>query len=199
MSRGLARVRTWAATVSVACLGVLAAGCEDSRPAGPDARIELYSPVLAAEDGAREAERAYLGEILRAHEQADAALAAGDEASARARLAEALAHPVAAGDRAAIVRLDLAARYGELQTPDADGASETIRMLEPLLAIDQALPIDSATARALVVLGDAASRVDDHALAAGSYARSVRVMSKLRSLEAERLGLGDADAKEGAR
>ena len=49
-----------------------------------------------------------------------------------------------------------------------------------MLAPERSLPLDRATARALVVLGDAAISTGDDALAAGSYARAIRMMSLLR-------------------
>jgi hypothetical protein len=53
-------------------------------------------------------------------------------------------------------------------------------LLFPMLAPERSLPLDRASARALVVLGDAAAQLHDDALAAGSYARAIRVMSLLR-------------------
>ncbi len=81
---------------------------------------------------------------------------------------------------AEILRLDLAARLGEeLMSTDA-GARSAPELLAPMLAVERSLPLDRAIARALVVLGDAAVKTGDDALAAGSYARSIEMMSLLR-------------------
>jgi hypothetical protein len=60
------------------------------------------------------------------------------------------------------------------------GAQVARDVLEPLLEPRDSLPMDRASARALVVLGDAARETGDDALAAGSYMRAIRMMSVLR-------------------
>jgi hypothetical protein len=92
-----------------------------------------------------------------------------------------MALPVPAGlAEAEILRLDLAATLGEALLEQPDGAYVTIDLLRPMLDVEDSLPLDRASARALITLGDAAARVEDDALAAGSYARALRLMTLLR-------------------
>ncbi len=79
---------------------------------------------------------------------------------------------------AEIVRLQLATRIAEAQLEaDATAARD---LLAPMLDAKRSVPLDRASAQALIVLGDAATRTGDDALAAGAYARSIRMMSILR-------------------
>jgi len=153
-------------------------------PRGPDATLRTHAvePSTPTAEGL-----AYLRAVADAHDRADAAQGEG-----RVRhLRQGLALPVPAGlAEAEIVRLDLAARLGEeLLGPSGAAAADPAArqgaiaardLLAPMLSVERSLPLDRATARALVVLGDAAARVGDDALAAGSYARSIEVMSLLR-------------------
>ncbi len=140
----------------------------------PDATLRTHAiaPSTPTPEGL-----AYLRSVTEVHERADA-----QDGEARVRaLREGLALPVPAGlAEAEIVRLDVAARLGEelMQTPQ--GARTARDLLSPMLSVDKSLPLDRASARALVVLGDAAAKTGDDALAAGSYARSIEVMSLLR-------------------
>ncbi len=120
---------------------------------------------------------AYLQAVAQVHAQADGLLG-----SARVRvLRQGLALPKPAGvAEAEILRLDLAARLGEELLATGDGAWAARNVVAPLVPIERSLPLDRATARALVVLGDAAAKTGDDALAVGSYARSLEVMSALR-------------------
>lgn len=193
---GLRRAQGWTLGALALCF---VAGCDPVKAPGPDARVELYAVDRdALSSSADAASSSWLEAVANAHERADAAVGRGDTAAALVELEGALARSAPTDDAVAplvqIVRLDLAARFGELQPSTPDGASETIARLRPMLNPERALPLDSASARALVVMGDAASLVDDHALAAGSYARAVKVMSKLRAAEAERV-LGEEAAR----
>ncbi len=97
----------------------------------------------------------------------------------------ALALPVPAGlDEAPILRLELASALCEDLMQRPGGAELAVDLLAPMLDPSRALPLDRVTARALVRLGDAAREVGRDALAAGSYARAIRVLSMLRQ-EAE--------------
>ncbi|HVH98484.1 MAG TPA: hypothetical protein VM869_07235, partial [Enhygromyxa sp.] len=58
-------------------------------------------------------------------------------------------------------------------------AERALALLEPQLATSVSLPIDRASARCLVSLGDAAAQTGDHALAMGSYARALELLSLL--------------------
>jgi hypothetical protein len=147
----------------------------------PDAtlRTHVVAPSTPTAEGL-----AYLRAMADVHERAD-----GVQGEPRVQaLRQGLALPVPAGlAEAEIVRLDLAARLAEELMAGApsraaapEGARAARDLLIPLLAVERSLPLDRATARALVVLGDAAAKTGDDALAAGSYARSIEIMSSLR-------------------
>lgn len=140
----------------------------------PDATLRTHAvaPSTPTAEGL-----AYLRAVAHVHARADELRG---EARVRA-LREGLALPVPAGlAEAEIVRLDLAARLGEELVTTPEGAVAARDLLTPMLAVERSLPLDRAAARALVVLGDAAAKTGDDALAAGSYARSIEVMSLLR-------------------
>lgn len=152
-------------------------GCEDERApaetAEPDARLETHvvEPSTPTADGL-----AYLREMADVHARADAA---ADEAAAIEILRAGLASPAPTDlGEAEIVRLELAARLGETLLPER--AREARELLTEMLPPDRSLPLDRASAHALVVLGDAAFGEGDDALAVGSYARAIRMMSLLR-------------------
>lgn len=167
-------VARWAAVVTVS---VVLAACEDdtaSELARPDARIQLYDvePGDPTPEGL-----AYLQSVARVHARADEA----DPLERVRVLREGLAAPVPADlPEAEIARLDLGARLAETALEQPGGAAVARDVLEPMLDPGKALPLDRATARALVALGDAAEQNGEDALAAGSYARAIRVMSLLR-------------------
>ena len=96
-------------------------------------------------------------------------------------LRKGLALPVPAGlGEAEILRLELAATLAETLLERPEGAQVAHDMLMPMLKTERSLPLDRASARALVALGDASVKTGRDALAAGSYARSIRMMSMLR-------------------
>jgi len=96
-------------------------------------------------------------------------------------LRDALALPVPGGlPEAEPLRLELAARLCETLAEQPGGVPVALDLLAPMLDPERSLPVDRSSARALVVLGDLAARSGDDALAAGSYARAIRVMSLLR-------------------
>jgi hypothetical protein len=169
--------------------------------AGPDTTLRLVEvepgPVTPA--GA-----VYLAALHAAHEDADRLLQQGARAAAIARMREALARPrpqpLIAAD---LARLELAARLCETVRGDASApalaARAGVALLQPMLAPSATLPADPVVARALVELGDAASQAGDAALAAGSYARAIAVMSALRArLEADLELDGARPASDGA-
>ena len=163
-------------------LGLGTVACDPSDPGeratasarSPDAtlRTHVVAPSSPTAEGL-----AYLRAVADVHDRADQA-----QGETRVRvLREGLGVPVPAGlAEAEIVRLDLAARLGEALLDTPHGARAARDLLGPLVAVERSLPMDRATARALVVLGDAAAKTGDDALAAGSYARSIEVMSLLR-------------------
>jgi hypothetical protein len=193
--RGLGRVGLGAGLGWSLALGLTLglAACDPSDDAAttgsrrvPDAtlRAHVVAPSTPTAEGL-----AYLRAMAHVHERAD-----GTEGEPRVQaLREGLSLPVPAGlAEAEVVRLDLAARLGEtLMEPAGSagagsagagsaGALAARDLLAPMLAVERSLPLDRATARALVVLGDAAVKTGDDALAAGSYARSIEIMSSLR-------------------
>ena len=120
---------------------------------------------------------AYVRALAAAHREADVA----EEATQRiAPLKRALQRPAppSFGD-GELLRLELAARlcetYLELGRP-----AQALETLGPMLQVERSLPLDRASAHALVIFGDAARAAGDDALAAGSYARAVQVMGLLR-------------------
>ncbi len=140
----------------------------------PDARLEVH----AIEPGTpTKAGLEYLESVADAHAGADRAIEGGSEASARTRLRQALEMQPDDVPEAEVLRLDLAARLAQLEL-DRGEPGEARKALEPLLTpTSRSLPLDPVTARALVTLGDAARAEGDDALAAGSYARALKIMS----------------------
>jgi hypothetical protein len=140
----------------------------------PDATLRTHAvaPSTPTAEGL-----AYLRAVADVHGRADAL-----RGEPRVRvLRQGLSLPVPAGlPEAEIVRLDLAARLCEELVVTPEGAVAARELLAPMLSVERSLPLDRASARALVVLGDAAAKTGDDALAAGSYARSIELMSLLR-------------------
>jgi len=171
LARGATRV-----LALVLALASVPACDEASAPAPnkPDATLRAHAvePSTPTAEGL-----AYIDAVARAHERADAS-----EGQARIEvLHAALAMPVPAGlGEAEPLRLELAARLGETLAQTPEGVAAARDLLAPMLATHRSLPVDRATARALVVLGDVALESGDDALAAGSYMRAIRVMSMLR-------------------
>lgn len=138
-----------------------------------DTRLVTHALVVGSPSAAG---LAYLDHALAAHREADAL----DDPLARAeRLITALDQAPPRGDGAAeLAELELAARASEsLLAAGAD--ARAIALLEPRLATARSLPIDRASARCLVALGDAAARSGDHTLAMGSYARALDMLTLL--------------------
>lgn len=121
---------------------------------------------------------AYVRAVADVMAQADAAR--GDDERITI-LRKGLALPVPAGlGEAEILRLEMAATLAETLLQRPEGAQVAHDMLMPMLKTERSLPLDRASARALVALGDASVKTGRDALAAGSYARSIRMMSMLR-------------------
>lgn len=180
MTRAMTRAMNGRALALVLALAPVA--CDPSGDAtttelarrGPDAtlRTHVVAPSTPTAEGL-----AYLRAMADVHGRADELRG---EPRVRA-LREGLSLPVPAGlAEAEIVRLDLAARLGDELMTTPEGTLAARDLLTPMLAVERSLPLDRATARALVVLGDAAAKTGDDALAAGSYARAIEVMSLLR-------------------
>jgi hypothetical protein len=147
---------------------------EPSRPGDPDATLrthEIQASTPTAEG------LAYIEAVASAHRQAD-----GSSGATRTQALEAgLSIPVPADlPEAEVLRLELATRLAEETMARPGGEKVACDLLRPMLAPKRSLPLDRSTARALVVLGDAAAKAGDDALAAGSYARAIGVMSMLR-------------------
>jgi len=179
MKRRLQRasLALWLAPGLAAAIGV--GGCDpdasDEVLATPDARIAIHR----VESGAPTREGlAFIDAVARIHGEVDAAT---DMERKVAALRRGLALPVPANlPEAEVLRLELATRLGETLAGRAEGVAVGLDLLEPMLDPERSLPLDRATARALVTLGDLAVKAGDDALAAGSYARAIRVMSSLR-------------------
>lgn len=178
MKRSLQR----ASLVLFAMLGtaVTSGGCDPEDGDGealatPDARISMHrlEPAAPTREGL-----AFIDAVARIHGEVDAA---PDVDAKIAVLRRGLALPVPADlPEAEVLRLELATRLGETLAARPEGIAVALDLLEPMLDPERSLPLDRATARALVTLGDLAVKAGDDALAAGSYARSIRVMSSLR-------------------
>lgn len=160
-------------------LGLSTLACEgererdEARASKLDTRLVSHA-VLDAQPSA--AGLAYLEQVVAAHREADAIA----EPLARAEpLITALDLSVPERDgMAEIAALELAARASEsLLAGEAD--TRVLALLGPMLPTERSLPIDRASARCLVALGDAAARTGDHALAMGSYARALEMLSLL--------------------
>lgn len=157
-------------------LGLAGAGCDAERtePGAPDPTVRTHAvePSTPSPGGL-----AYIEAMADVHARAEGT----DTVTRVSILREGLAVPVPSGlPEAEILRLDLAAALAESLVLQPEGAAVAIDLLRPMLPVERSLPLDRATARALVALGDAAARVGDDPLAAGSYARAIRLMSLLR-------------------
>ena len=159
----------------VCVLALLCSACnEDSKRERPlDTRLEAHA-VLAGK--ATSEGLAYVQAVVDAHQQADALV----ERQARIdRLLLALELELPPNDGTAEqLRYELLARTAELMLEGGE-AERALALLEPQLATSVSLPIDRASARCLIGLGDAAVQTGDHALAMGSYARALELLSLL--------------------
>jgi hypothetical protein len=162
-----------------------ASACDEGSPADRDAdtrsggRIDnrLRTHAVIASTPTPQG-LAWLEAVADAHARADAAEGAEDRAGA---LRQGLALPVPADlPEAEPLRLELAARLCETLAEQPSGVPVALDLLAPMLDPDRSLPMDRASARALVVLGDLAVEAGDDALAASSYSRAIKVMSALR-------------------
>ena len=138
-----------------------------------DTRLETHALLPGTPS---EAGLVYVEALASAHLEADEA---DSPERALDRLSIALELEPPEGDGVAeLLHLELAARAGELML-DTDRHQRCLALLEPLLAPARSLPLDRASARALVIMGDAAARSGDHALAMSSYARALEILSLL--------------------
>jgi len=163
---------------------------ESSADARPDARLvtHAFEPSTPTEAGL-----AYVEFVADVHERADLAEDLDVQAEILADgLDRAPPEGVAEGE---VLQLELGARLCEthLERGSPQAARDAlVDMLDP----QRSLPLDRASAHALTALGDAAKASDDDALAAGSYARAVRMMSLLADDLAEKAGVGDVRGGE---
>lgn len=156
-------------------ISLLACAGEDEAPAAAalDTRLETHAvlPGTPSPEGL-----AYVEAMAELHRRADAL----DDPAARAELLIAgleRHHPSDDGS-AELLRLDLAARAAESFLA-AGQAARARELLAPMVAPSVSLPIDRASARCLVALGDAAAASRDTALAMQSYARALEMLSLL--------------------
>lgn len=136
-----------------------------------DTRLETHVPL----DGEPTvAGLAYVQAIADAHQQADQ-----DPANAVTILLAAVERTPPPGDGPAErLHVELLARTAELLLAQGKDV-QALELLAPRLDPEISLPVDRATARCLVSLGDAAAQGGDHALAMGSYARALEVLTLL--------------------
>jgi hypothetical protein len=157
-------------------LGLMLGGCLVSDPAPePDATLVTHEVVSAEPEPDV---IAYAEKIAAIHSKADAASQRAERLQILHGGLE-LERPGFSGDLE-VLHLELAARTAETLLEDPADPAAAAEILAPLLDVGRSLPRDRATARALVVLGDAAAQDGDQPLAAGSYARAIRLMSLLR-------------------
>lgn len=162
--------RAWACTLALSLLVSLGA-CAEPERSEVDTRLETHA-LLAGTPTA--AGLAYVEAAALAHEQADAA---GEGELDILLAAVELQRPTGDGI-AEQMHYELLARSGELLL--ARGAAErALELLSPRLAPSISLPVDRATARCLVSLGDAAGQTGDLSLAMGSYARALDMLTLL--------------------
>jgi hypothetical protein len=152
-------------------LGVACTDEPEDAPRSVDTRLETHVPL---DSEPTVAGLAYVQAIAHAHQQADA-----DPANAAAILLAAIERPPPAGDGPAErLHYELLARTSELLLAQGQDI-KVLKLLAPRLDPEISLPVDRGTARCLVALGDAAAQSGDHALAMGSYARALEVLTLL--------------------
>jgi tetratricopeptide (TPR) repeat protein len=157
----------------VLCLHGTACSEDSSKTRELDTRLQTHA-VLASKPSSEGL--AYVQAMVAAHRDADAL---SDRQARIDRLLVALELPRPTADGTAeLLHYELLARTGELML-EAGEAERALALLEPQLATSVSLPIDRASARCLVGLGDAAAQTGDHALAMGSYARALELLSLL--------------------
>jgi tetratricopeptide (TPR) repeat protein len=164
-------------TLLVGGIGLFGSACNDdpskTRERALDTRLETHA-VLAGTPSAEGLD--YVRAVVDAHRDADSL----DDRQARVdRLLAALEQqPPAQDGTAELLHYELLARTAELLL-EAGEAERALALLEPRLSTSVSLPLDRASARCLVDLGDAAAQTGDHALAMGSYARALELLSLL--------------------
>ena len=160
------------AMLSVAlALGVVAcSGDPEPTPASIDTRLSTHVPL----DGEPTAAGlTYVQAIATAHQQAD-----GSEDPLPILLAALELDPPAGDGTAERLHYELLARTAERLLAQGE-VVQAHELLAPHLDPERSLPLVRATARCLVALGDAAARGGDQALAMGSYARALEVLTLL--------------------
>ncbi|MFO7561349.1 MAG: hypothetical protein R6X02_01795 [Enhygromyxa sp.] len=166
------KVRSTLLACGLALLGV---ACNDDSSKASERALDTRLETHAVLPGTASAEGlAYVQAIVEAHRDADSL----DDRQARvARLLAALEQqPPPADGTAQVLHYELLARTAELML-EAGEAERALALLEPRLGTSVSLPLDRASARCLVDLGDAAAQTGDHALAMGSYARALELLS----------------------
>ncbi len=167
-------LRTCALVLTLGGLGLWACDNDASEPASRiDTRLETHSllPGAPSEQGL-----AYIEAAANAHREADAIR--DPEARAERLLIPLEAQRPADDGIAELAELELIARAAE-SLLEAGQHARVRELLEARVASDRSLPIDRSSARCLIALGDAAAKDGDHALAMGSYARALEMLSLL--------------------
>ncbi len=167
--------RVLAVAVVTAGLGAGCDGGADAPATGePDARLRTHEvlPSTPTPEGL-----AFIEAVAAVHRTADE-LQGPAQAEA---LRQGLTVPVPKGlPEAELLRLQLVTRLAQLELSKPGGEVIARDLLAPMLKPSRSLPLDRSTAEALVVLGDAATKTGDDALAAGTYARAIRMMRILQ-------------------
>jgi hypothetical protein len=154
-------------------LGIVGCSGEpEAPPASVDTRLTTHVPL----DGEpTQAGLDYVQAVAGAHMAADRSAAAD---ALEILLAAVERTPPADDGTAERLHYELLARTAELLLAQGDDI-QAYKLLAPHLSPERSLPLDRATARCLVALGDAAARNGDQALAMGSYARALEVLTLL--------------------
>lgn len=158
-------------------LAWLGGACTDDASKAGERALDTRLVTHAVLPGKPSAEGlAYVQAVVDAHREADQI---ADRQARIDRLLVALELDRPANDGTAeLLHYELLARTAEAML-EAGDAERALALLEPRLPTKVSLPIDRASARCLIGLGDAAAQTGDHALAMGSYARSLELLSLL--------------------
>lgn len=165
------------ALLAVALLVGTAAGCTAGSPererAAVDTRLDTHAVI---EGEPSEAGLRYVQAIAEAHRTADRL---SDHKAQIDTLRSAIELRWPDGDGTAeLLHYETLARASELLLAAGD-SEQVVELLTPRVAPERSLPLDRASARCLVALGDAAAHTGDHALAMGSYARALEMLMML--------------------
>lgn len=163
--------------IGFTAIGFIGSGCTEGRSPprtqALDTQLEAHA-VLASKPSAEGL--VYVQAVAKAHGTAD--LLSDRHAQISRLLTTLELEPPAADGTAELLYYELLARTAELMLT-IDEPERVLALLEPRLDPMISLPIDRASGRSLVALGDAAAQTGDHALAMSSYSRALEMLSLL--------------------